>query len=105
MSTSVSQLAYGTLRLGAPPGRKQQANDAWKSVLGQKRVPARLTILADPEPRGKSFGVSATAHVAALTLMIVIPMLFPQKLVPIMHYQVVQLAMPRTEVPLPPEPP
>jgi len=32
-------------------------------------------------------------------------MLFPQKLIPMMHYEVVQLMLPRTEVPLPPEPP
>ncbi len=105
MSISGSQLANRTLRLGPPPQHSTPNKEAWKAVLGQKRVAARLSTLEVPQPRLRYFTTSAGLQVVALTLMVVIPMLFPQKLIPMMHYEVVQLLAPPTEVPLPPEPP
>jgi TonB family protein len=40
-----------------------------------------------------------------VALLITVPMMFAQKLIPVMHYEVISLVTPRTEVPLPPKPP
>lgn len=84
------------------PPRK---TENWKSLLGQKPVAARLALLADPKPRWGSFGTGVLMQIVGVTLLVTLPMLFPQKLIPIMRYEVVPLIAPRTEVPLPPEPP
>ncbi len=74
-------------------------------MVGQKSVAARFTLLEDPKPRWTSFGGSVLLQVVGVTLLVTLPMLFPQRLIPIMRYNIVPLASPRTEVPLPPEPP
>ena len=105
MSTSVTRLRQGSLRIGSGGGGPPQNKDNWKKYVGQKRVGARFTLLQDPEPRWGSFGGSVLLQMIGLTLLITVPMLFPQKLIPIMRYEIIPLAAPPTEVPLPPEPP
>lgn len=104
MTTTVSQLSQGSLRIGwgsvGPSHGKKVVN-----LEGGRRVPARFTLLADPKPRWGSFTASVGLQVLTWSLLVTIPMLFPQKLIPMMRYTVVPLLAPRTEVPLPPEPP
>jgi TonB family protein len=76
-----------------------------KNFAGRNAAPARFSLLADPKPRYGAFGTSVLLQFLAATLLVTVPMLFPQKLVPLMRYSMVPLLAPRTEVPLPPEPP
>ncbi len=80
-------------------------NEILKNFAGRNARPARFSLLADPKPRYGAFGTSVLLQCLAAALVATVPMLFPQKLVPIMRYSVVPLLTPRTEVPLPPEPP
>ena len=105
MTTIVTQLHQGSLQIGWGRTGSPRKNDAWKALLGQKPVNARLNVLEDQRSRLGSFGIGAMLQVVGITLLVTLPMLFPQKLIPIMHYDVISLVAPRTEVPLPPEPP
>ncbi len=105
MTTSVTRLRQGSLRIGFGAGVPPQNKDNWKKYVGQKRVGARLRLLEDPKPRWNAFGGGVLVQIIGVTLLVTVPMFFPQKLVPIMRYEIIPLAAPPTEVPLPPEPP
>ena len=103
MSTTWMQLRHGSLHI--TPRRAVEKRAMWQPAPGKKPVGARLGLLPDPQPRWRLFGTSAALQVLGVILLVTVPMLFPQRLIPIMHYEVVRLELPRTEVPLPPEPP
>ncbi len=73
--------------------------------MGQSPAPVRFTVLADAKPRWSAFGASVVLQCLGVTLMVAVPMLFPQRLIPLMRYEVIPLATPPTAVPLPPKPP
>ena len=75
------------------------------SGLGGPGAPAHFTMLDKGEPRWSAFGASFLLNCAWVSLLIVVPMMFPQRLEPVMRYPVSSLATPRTEVPMPPKPP
>lgn len=102
MSTTWTQLRQGSLRIPNRPGVKRPM---WQPAPGKKAIGARLGLLPDPQPLWKLFGTSAVLQFVGVILLITVPMLFPQRLIPVMRYEVVQLELPRTAVPLPPEPP
>jgi len=77
----------------------------WQTAPGKRAVGARLALLPDPQPIWKQFAASTSLQIAGVVLLITVPMFFPQRLAPVMRYQVVHLELPRTAVPLPPEPP
>src|SRR5262244_2274825 len=99
--------AYGTggLRIALRSAQPAWNKNAWKNVIGGNDATAHFTLLAQPEPRWSAFGASVALQFAWVSLMIAVPMLFPQRLIPVMHYEVISLVTPRTEVPLPPKPP
>ena len=105
MTTTVTQLRQGSLRLGWGPAEPSRNRVELKPLEGQSAATARFTLLADPRPRWGSFSASVLLQCFGATLLVVVPLLFPQKLIPMMRYEVVPLIAPRTEVPLPPEPP
>jgi TonB family protein len=73
--------------------------------MGQKQVPARLGLLELQKPRASALGASFIFQCVGVFLIVVVPMLFPQKLIPNLRYSVIELTNPRTEAPLPPAPP
>lgn len=105
MTTSFIQPRAGHWQIGFSPSQRPQNNQAWKAAMGEKPVPARFSLLEIPKPRASALGTSFVLQCAGVTLIVVFPMLFPQKLIPSYHYEVVELLTPRTEVPLPPPPP
>ncbi len=105
MTTTVNQLRQGSLRIGWGFADPPRSKGAPKNLVAPGGKPARFTLLADPKPRWGSFGASVVLQCLAWALLVIVPMLFPQKLVPIMRYTVMPLLTQRTEVPLPPEPP
>ena len=105
MTTTASQLGPGSLRIGFGSGMSPRNKENWKSVLGHKPVAARLEVLGDSKSRWGPFGTGILLQILGVTLLVTVPMLFPQKLIPILRYEIIPLFAPRTEVPVPPEPP
>ncbi len=105
MTTTLTQFRQGGLRIGGGSAEPPRNNTAWKNVVGQNPVPARFGLLPDAKPHWAAFGTSVGLQCILLTLLITIPMLFPQRLIPVMRYEIVHLISPLTEVPVPPPPP
>jgi TonB family protein len=95
----------GKVDLGWRTTEPSRQNDSWKNSLGKNPASAHFTLLEDQKPRWRAFGASVVVQFVWLALMITVPMLFPQRLIPFMRYEVISLVTPRTEVPLPPKPP
>ena len=92
------------LGVGFEANRARFRNEAWKSSIGTKPVPARFELLPEGEKRWDRIGVSAVAQVLILTFFVVMPIFFPERLSDL-KYSVVPLLMPVTEVPVAPPPP
>ena len=105
MTTTLAKLTHGTLGLGFEPAGHTRNSTAWKALVGQNPVTARFSLLPETKPRWSAMGASMALQFIGLTFLIAIPMLFPEKLIPIMRYEVIPLATPPTAVPLPPKPP
>ncbi len=105
MAPTVIQLGEGSLRAALGTAGPPRNNKAWKNLVGDNPATAHFTVLADPKPRWSAFGASAVLQCVWVSLLVAVPMLFPQKLVRLTRYEVIPLATPPTEVPLPPKPP
>ena len=92
------------LGVGFDGNRSRTRNDAWKTAIGTKPVPARFALLPDGEKRWNRIGVSAVVQTLILTFFVVMPIFFPERLAAL-RYSVVPLTMPVTEVPVAPPPP
>lgn len=106
MSTGIEQ--RGSLKLGVginPLRRRGDEMAAWKQALGTKPIPARLATLEETKPRWDILGVSAIFQVLLLLFFVSLPLFFPEKLKFAMHYSVMPLATPETQILLPPPPP
>ncbi len=104
-TTTLTNPRHGSLRIGFAEPARNPNRDAWKAAVGQKPVSAHFTLLPNPKPRWGVFGASVVLQCLGAALLIIVPMLFPQKLIPKMMYEIVPLVAPPTAVPLPPEPP
>jgi TonB family protein len=97
--------ASGTrLGVGLDANRPRTRNEAWKTAIGTKPVPARLALLPEGEKRWDRIGVSAVLQILALTFFVAMPIFFPERL-NTLKYQVVPLQWIVTEVPVAPPPP
>lgn len=108
MRTGILQREPGSLQLGVGISALRRRGDeaeAWKRAMGTKPIPARLSTLADSEPRWDIFGVSAVFQALVLLFFVSLPLFFPEKLKIALHYSVMPLATPETQVLLPPPPP
>lgn len=79
--------------------------EAWKRLIGEKPVGARLETLPETKIRRGVFAVSTTVQVALAVALAALPLLFPESLSMRMIYQVTPIAAPVTEVPVPDEHP
>ena len=93
------------LGVGFQDRRRQPNPDAWKSAIGTKQIPARLAMLPEGGSRWNRIGVSAVAQLALLIFCLMIPLIYPDKIKTALHYQMVTMAQPLTEIPTPPPPP
>lgn len=78
---------------------------AWKRLIGNKPVDARLETLPDNRIRRSAFAISSTVQAVLALALISLPLFFPEKLSLRMIYQVTPIEAPQTEVPVRPEPP
>jgi TonB family protein len=92
------------LGVGFDANRSRTSNDAWKTAIGTKPVPARFEMLPEGEKRWDRIGISAVLQFLILGFFVVMPIFFPERL-SALRYSVVPLLMPVTEVPVAPPPP
>ncbi len=92
------------LGVGFDAGRTRARNEAWRTTIGTKPVPARFALLPEGRKRWDRIGVSAVLQVAFVTFFVVMPIFFPERIEQL-KYSVVPLLMPVTEIPVAPPPP
>ena len=93
--------------VGLQANRSRAAGDpqAWKKTIGTRPVSARFSLLPDPQPRWDRIGLSAGGQLAVLVFLLIIPLIFPQQMKTALHYDIVEIMQPVTEIPVAPEPP
>ena len=106
MTTMIVNPKGTILGVGFNPRRRGVPNaEAWKTAIGTKRIPARLAVLPDAKPRWNRMGVSAAFQVSLLIFCVLIPLIYPDQIKTALHYQMMVLAQPVTEIPVAPPPP
>jgi TonB family protein len=107
MNTTINALGQSNFRKGFSTGTTgpKPGRVILPPKPGRAGVTARFELLPSGKSRWSSLGVSATCQALFLLTVLIIPLAFPQKMIPKMIYSVVTIAAPVTEVPLPPEPP
>jgi TonB family protein len=73
---------------------------AWKRLIGEKSVEARLETLPENKIRRSALAISSSVQVALAVAIVSLPLFFPESLSPRMVYQVTPVAEPLTEVPI-----
>jgi hypothetical protein len=81
-----------------------------KDAIVRKRVSARFELLPEQKPLWDRIGWSAAGQLAALTFLLLSPMVFPQQMQTALKFDVVELMQPVTHInisvaPTPPPPP
>ncbi len=71
----------------------------------ERKVSARFEMLPDHKPQWGRMGVSAAGQLVVLGFLLMTPMLFPQEMQTALKFNVVELMMPVTEIPVPKQAP
>jgi TonB family protein len=74
-------------------------------MVGDKPVSARFSLLPDTKPRMSALGTSLVIQTALAAFVVMIPLLFPQQMIPRAIYMVTEIAGPPLDIPAPPKPP
>src|SRR6266550_1437532 len=82
------------LGLGLDPKHKSVNPQAWKDAIGAKMVPARLALLPEAKPRWDRIGLSAGGQLAILTVLLLLPQIFPDEMNTALRYTYVELMQP-----------
>jgi TonB family protein len=90
--------------LDAQRGRSSNA-EAWKKHMGTRAVPARLALLPESKPGWNWVGISFVLQLAFLTFLVILPLLYPDKMKTGLSFINVELSSPVTEIPVAPPPP
>jgi TonB family protein len=96
-----------TMGVGFTPNssRSSASQEAWRRAIGTKPVAARLELLPEGKPRWNRIGLSAIAQVIAICFVLLVPLLYPERIKTVLHMDIVQLAQPVIEIPVAPPPP
>src|SRR5579862_8689616 len=105
MSTSTTHLTHTDLRMGITPAGSRPDPEAWKKMMGQKPVAARLGLLPERKVSRSALLTSTAFQLLLAAFVVALPVFFPQRLITKIVYEVTPLATPQTEVLLPPKPP
>ena len=104
MTTTAQLLTQGSLRLQSGRGPGGSNPEAWKSMVGNKPVSARFTLLPNTKPRMSALGISLIIQIALAAFFVIVPLLFPQQMIPSPMYMVTEIAGPPLDIPAPPPP-
>ena len=102
MTSVVTKLTLGHLRLVTRPQGATSDPEAWKKIIGNKPVSTHLQTLPEPNLRWSALLTSTIFQVLLTGLLIVLPSVFPDKLASNKRYEVVPIVAPETEIALPP---
>jgi TonB family protein len=95
-----------SMGVGFDTKNRRPANpEAWKRAIGTKPVAARLALLPEGNSRWGRVGVSAIAQIIIVTFVVIIPLLYPERMRTALTYDIVEIAQPLTLVPKAPPPP
>src|SRR6202163_97848 len=85
--------------------RSTANQEAWRRAIGTKPVAARLELLPEGKPRWNRIGVSAIIQIILISFVLLVPLLYPERIKTVLHMDIVQLAQPVIEIPVAPPPP
>jgi len=107
MNTTILEPRQSILKRGISTGMESPTPK--KRVIlppapGKPGTTARFAMLPEGKSRFGSLGTSIIVQASILGLMVIIPLVFPEKMLPKSFFQVTTLEAPVTEVPLPPPP-
>src|SRR6202163_996532 len=85
--------------------RSTANQEAWRRAIGTKPVAARLELLPEGKPRWNRIGVSAIIQIVLICFVLLVPLLYPERIKTVLHMDIVQLAQPVIEIPVAPPPP
>ena len=108
MTTMISDPPKNTtmgVGFGANRSRSAANQEAWRRAIGTKPVAARLELLPEGKPRWNRIGVSAIVQIVLIGFVLLVPLLYPEKIKTALHMEIVQLAQPTIEIPVAPPPP
>src|SRR3984885_1860760 len=91
--------------LDANRSRSTANQEAWRRAIGTKPVAARLELLPEGKPRWNRIGISAIVQIVAIGFVLLVPLLYPERIKTALHMDIVQLAQPTIEIPVAPPPP
>jgi TonB family protein len=92
------ELRYGLLTERTPDASGDP--QAWKRLIGNKPVDARLDTLPENKIRRSALAISSSVQLALAVAVVSLPLFFPERLSLRMVYQVTPVAAPITEVPI-----
>lgn len=94
----------GSLRLrpATPPSGKNP--QAWKALVGSRPVGARFELLPETKPRKGALASSVVIQICLVTIVVILPLLFPQQMTSKAMIMVTDLAGPPLDIPAPPKP-
>src|ERR1700686_5366475 len=108
MTTMISDSPKNsTMGVGFDATRSPSAanQEAWRRAIGTKPVAPRLELLPEGKPRWNRIGVSAIVQIVLIGFVLLVPLLYPEKIKTALHMEMVQLAQPTIEIPVAPPPP
>jgi len=107
MTTMIADPPTSKTRLGVglDANRRHPDAESWKRAIGTKQVGARLMLLPEGKSRWSKVGLSALAQIAIVLFVILIPLLYPEKIKMALNQSIIELAQPVTEVAVAPPPP
>ena len=108
MTTMISDSPKNsTMGVGFDANRSRSTanQEAWRRAIGTKPVAARLELLPEGKPRWNRIGLSAIVQIIAIGFVLLVPLLYPERIKTALHMDIVQLAQPTIEIPVAPPPP
>jgi len=107
MTTMIADPPTSQVRLGVglDANRRRADEEAWKRAIGTKQVGARLMLLPEGKSRWSKVGLSALCQIAVVLFVVLIPLLYPEKIKMALNQSIIELAQPVTEVAVAPPPP
>jgi outer membrane biosynthesis protein TonB len=104
MTTTAQQLTQGSLQLRSGTSAGGANSEAWKALVGDKPVAARFDLLPNTKPRMSALGTSLVVQIALAAFLVIVPLLFPQQMIPRAMFMVTDMAGPPLDIPAPPPP-
>src|ERR1700676_4105144 len=107
MTTMISDPPKNTtMGVGFAANRRRAGEpEAWKSAIGTRQVSARLALLPESKPRWDRIVLSAIGQLVIVTVVVLIPLIYPDRIKTALNSTALTLEQPVLEVPVAPEPP